>query len=149
MSNRQKIEEQTNILNTEWSKLRIQSIPLSTCSGALATKKVGVWCVIGRQRERWSAGFAEPVCCEASAEVRVSICPLMLFSQLFGLLSTLRWQKVKSPKISKSKSEGEREKNYIHSSTLDMQHYLHFPVSRHIPAQDALDKLVTEPVIIV
>uniref|UniRef100_A0A669BU26 [histone H3]-lysine(27) N-trimethyltransferase n=1 Tax=Oreochromis niloticus TaxID=8128 RepID=A0A669BU26_ORENI len=41
MSNRQKIEQQTNILNTEWSKLRIQSIPLSTSNGALATKKVG------------------------------------------------------------------------------------------------------------
>uniref|UniRef100_A0A669DNA8 [histone H3]-lysine(27) N-trimethyltransferase n=1 Tax=Oreochromis niloticus TaxID=8128 RepID=A0A669DNA8_ORENI len=40
MSNRQKIEQQTNILNTEWSKLRIQSIPLSTSNGALATKKV-------------------------------------------------------------------------------------------------------------
>uniref|UniRef100_A0A3Q0RRL0 [histone H3]-lysine(27) N-trimethyltransferase n=1 Tax=Amphilophus citrinellus TaxID=61819 RepID=A0A3Q0RRL0_AMPCI len=40
MSNRQKIEDQTNILNTEWSKLRIQSIPLSTSSGALANKKV-------------------------------------------------------------------------------------------------------------
>uniref|UniRef100_A0A7N9AVF1 [histone H3]-lysine(27) N-trimethyltransferase n=1 Tax=Mastacembelus armatus TaxID=205130 RepID=A0A7N9AVF1_9TELE len=33
MSNRQKIEQQTNLLNTEWSKLRIQSIPLSTSSG--------------------------------------------------------------------------------------------------------------------
>uniref|UniRef100_A0AAX7T906 [histone H3]-lysine(27) N-trimethyltransferase n=1 Tax=Astatotilapia calliptera TaxID=8154 RepID=A0AAX7T906_ASTCA len=41
MSNRQKIEQQTNILNTEWSKLRIQSIPLSTANGGLATKKVG------------------------------------------------------------------------------------------------------------
>uniref|UniRef100_A0AAX7UB66 [histone H3]-lysine(27) N-trimethyltransferase n=1 Tax=Astatotilapia calliptera TaxID=8154 RepID=A0AAX7UB66_ASTCA len=40
MSNRQKIEQQTNILNTEWSKLRIQSIPLSTANGGLATKKV-------------------------------------------------------------------------------------------------------------
>uniref|UniRef100_A0A3Q4MXX1 [histone H3]-lysine(27) N-trimethyltransferase n=1 Tax=Neolamprologus brichardi TaxID=32507 RepID=A0A3Q4MXX1_NEOBR len=40
MSNRQKIEQQTNILNTEWSKLRIQSIPLSTSNGGLATKKV-------------------------------------------------------------------------------------------------------------
>lgn len=49
MSNRQKIEQQTNILNTEWSKLRIQSIPLSTANGGLATKKVGGWSV----RERW------------------------------------------------------------------------------------------------
>uniref|UniRef100_A0A3Q1FMZ1 [histone H3]-lysine(27) N-trimethyltransferase n=1 Tax=Acanthochromis polyacanthus TaxID=80966 RepID=A0A3Q1FMZ1_9TELE len=40
MSNRQKIEEQTNLLNSEWSKLRIQSIPLSTSSGALANKKM-------------------------------------------------------------------------------------------------------------
>ncbi|KAG7243541.1 hypothetical protein INR49_011097 [Caranx melampygus] len=40
MSNRQKIEQQTNLLNSEWSKLRIQSIPLSTFSGALANKKV-------------------------------------------------------------------------------------------------------------
>uniref|UniRef100_A0A671XTJ7 [histone H3]-lysine(27) N-trimethyltransferase n=1 Tax=Sparus aurata TaxID=8175 RepID=A0A671XTJ7_SPAAU len=35
MSNRQKIEQQTNLLNAEWSRLRIQSIPLSTSSGAL------------------------------------------------------------------------------------------------------------------
>lgn len=40
MSNRQKIEKQTNLLNSEWSKLRIQSIPLSTSGGALANKKV-------------------------------------------------------------------------------------------------------------
>ncbi|XP_072225531.1 histone-lysine N-methyltransferase EZH1 [Leuresthes tenuis] len=40
MSNRQKIEQQANLLNTEWSKLRIQSIPLSTSSGALASKKM-------------------------------------------------------------------------------------------------------------
>lgn len=44
MSNRQKIEQQTNILNEEWSKLRIQSIPLSASSGALANKKVCAWC---------------------------------------------------------------------------------------------------------
>uniref|UniRef100_A0A673X999 [histone H3]-lysine(27) N-trimethyltransferase n=1 Tax=Salmo trutta TaxID=8032 RepID=A0A673X999_SALTR len=30
MSNRQKIEERTNLLNEEWSKLRIQSVPLTT-----------------------------------------------------------------------------------------------------------------------
>ena len=41
MSNRQKIEEQTNLLNTEWSKLRVQSIPLSTSGGAQPSKKVG------------------------------------------------------------------------------------------------------------
>lgn len=40
MSNRQKIELQTNLLNTEWSKLRIQAIPVSTFSGSLANKKV-------------------------------------------------------------------------------------------------------------
>ncbi|XP_041673212.1 histone-lysine N-methyltransferase EZH1 isoform X3 [Cheilinus undulatus] len=40
MSNRQKIEQHTNLLNVEWSRLRIQSIPLSTSSGALANKKV-------------------------------------------------------------------------------------------------------------
>uniref|UniRef100_A0A7N8YIK5 [histone H3]-lysine(27) N-trimethyltransferase n=1 Tax=Mastacembelus armatus TaxID=205130 RepID=A0A7N8YIK5_9TELE len=40
MSNRQKIEQQTNLLNTEWSKLRIQSIPLSTSSGGLTSKKM-------------------------------------------------------------------------------------------------------------
>lgn len=40
MSNRQKIEQQTNLLNSEWSKLRIQSIPVSTCNGAQANKKV-------------------------------------------------------------------------------------------------------------
>ncbi|XP_041812845.1 histone-lysine N-methyltransferase EZH1 isoform X5 [Chelmon rostratus] len=40
MSNRQKIEQQTNLLNAEWSRLRIQSIPLSTSSGALASKKM-------------------------------------------------------------------------------------------------------------
>uniref|UniRef100_A0A8C8HUJ5 [histone H3]-lysine(27) N-trimethyltransferase n=1 Tax=Oncorhynchus tshawytscha TaxID=74940 RepID=A0A8C8HUJ5_ONCTS len=33
MSNRQKIEERTNLLNEEWSKLRIQSVPLSTPGG--------------------------------------------------------------------------------------------------------------------
>ncbi|KAM7371903.1 hypothetical protein PAMP_009104 [Pampus punctatissimus] len=40
MSNRQKIEQQTNLLNEDWSKLRIQSIPLSTSSGAAANKKM-------------------------------------------------------------------------------------------------------------
>uniref|UniRef100_A0A672FUR1 [histone H3]-lysine(27) N-trimethyltransferase n=1 Tax=Salarias fasciatus TaxID=181472 RepID=A0A672FUR1_SALFA len=40
MSNREKIEQQTNLLNAEWSKLRIQSMPLSTSGGALANKKV-------------------------------------------------------------------------------------------------------------
>uniref|UniRef100_A0A8C7P9A1 [histone H3]-lysine(27) N-trimethyltransferase n=1 Tax=Oncorhynchus mykiss TaxID=8022 RepID=A0A8C7P9A1_ONCMY len=40
MSNRQKIEERTNLLNEEWSKLRIQSVPLSTPGGALPGKKV-------------------------------------------------------------------------------------------------------------
>ncbi|XP_075941467.1 histone-lysine N-methyltransferase EZH1 isoform X1 [Anarhichas minor] len=40
MSNRQKIEQQTNLLNEEWSRLRIQSIPLSTSGGALANKKM-------------------------------------------------------------------------------------------------------------
>uniref|UniRef100_A0A665VN01 [histone H3]-lysine(27) N-trimethyltransferase n=1 Tax=Echeneis naucrates TaxID=173247 RepID=A0A665VN01_ECHNA len=40
MSNRQKIEQQTNLLNTEWSKLRIQSIPLSTFSGSMPGKKM-------------------------------------------------------------------------------------------------------------
>ncbi|XP_070836959.1 histone-lysine N-methyltransferase EZH1 isoform X4 [Chaetodon trifascialis] len=40
MSNRQKIEQQTNLLNAEWSRLRIQSIPLSTSSGALPSKKM-------------------------------------------------------------------------------------------------------------
>uniref|UniRef100_A0A3P9NX42 Enhancer of zeste 1 polycomb repressive complex 2 subunit n=1 Tax=Poecilia reticulata TaxID=8081 RepID=A0A3P9NX42_POERE len=40
MSNRQKIELQTNLLNTEWSKLRIQAIPVSTFTGSLANKKM-------------------------------------------------------------------------------------------------------------
>ncbi|XP_055079882.1 histone-lysine N-methyltransferase EZH1 isoform X1 [Periophthalmus magnuspinnatus] len=40
MANRQKIEEQTNVLNTEWSKLRIQAIPVSTSIGALPSKKM-------------------------------------------------------------------------------------------------------------
>ncbi|XP_078140733.1 histone-lysine N-methyltransferase EZH1 isoform X2 [Centroberyx gerrardi] len=40
MSNRQKIEQQTNILNADWSKLRIQTIPLSTSGGALPNKKM-------------------------------------------------------------------------------------------------------------
>uniref|UniRef100_A0A3Q3IP23 [histone H3]-lysine(27) N-trimethyltransferase n=1 Tax=Monopterus albus TaxID=43700 RepID=A0A3Q3IP23_MONAL len=40
MSNRQKIEQQTTLLNTEWSKLRIQSIPLSTSNGAPVSKKM-------------------------------------------------------------------------------------------------------------
>ncbi|KAM9746036.1 histone-lysine N-methyltransferase EZH1 [Menidia menidia] len=40
MSNRQKIEQQTNLLNTEWSNLRVQSIPLSTSSTAVASKKM-------------------------------------------------------------------------------------------------------------
>ena len=50
MSNKQKIEQQTNLLNTEWSKLRIQSIPLSTSSGALASKKVCVLCLHRRDK---------------------------------------------------------------------------------------------------
>uniref|UniRef100_A0A4W5K8I7 [histone H3]-lysine(27) N-trimethyltransferase n=1 Tax=Hucho hucho TaxID=62062 RepID=A0A4W5K8I7_9TELE len=45
MSNRQKIEERTNLLNEEWSNLRIQSVPLSTPGGALPGKKV-------REREK-------------------------------------------------------------------------------------------------
>ncbi|XP_041863038.1 histone-lysine N-methyltransferase EZH1 isoform X1 [Melanotaenia boesemani] len=40
MSNRQKIEQQANLLNTEWSKLRIQAIPVSAYSGSLASKKM-------------------------------------------------------------------------------------------------------------
>ncbi|MED6274454.1 Histone-lysine N-methyltransferase ezh2 [Characodon lateralis] len=40
MSNRQKIELQTNLLNTEWSKIRIQAIPVSTFNGSLANKKM-------------------------------------------------------------------------------------------------------------
>ncbi|KAM9391811.1 histone-lysine N-methyltransferase EZH1 [Pholidichthys leucotaenia] len=40
LSNRQKIEQQTNLLNVEWSKLRIQSIPVSSSAGALAGKKM-------------------------------------------------------------------------------------------------------------
>uniref|UniRef100_A0A3Q2DIR8 [histone H3]-lysine(27) N-trimethyltransferase n=1 Tax=Cyprinodon variegatus TaxID=28743 RepID=A0A3Q2DIR8_CYPVA len=39
-SNREKIELQTNLLNTEWSKLRIQAVPVSTFSGSLANKKM-------------------------------------------------------------------------------------------------------------
>uniref|UniRef100_A0A671NSH1 [histone H3]-lysine(27) N-trimethyltransferase n=1 Tax=Sinocyclocheilus anshuiensis TaxID=1608454 RepID=A0A671NSH1_9TELE len=39
-SNRRKIEGRTELLNEEWSKLRIQSIPLSTTSGSLPSKKV-------------------------------------------------------------------------------------------------------------
>ncbi|XP_017348945.1 histone-lysine N-methyltransferase EZH1 isoform X6 [Ictalurus punctatus] len=39
LSNRRKIEGRTDLLNEEWSKLRIQSIPLSTPSGSLASKK--------------------------------------------------------------------------------------------------------------
>uniref|UniRef100_A0A8C2HA99 [histone H3]-lysine(27) N-trimethyltransferase n=1 Tax=Cyprinus carpio TaxID=7962 RepID=A0A8C2HA99_CYPCA len=39
-SNRRKIEGRTELLNEEWSKLRIQSIPLSTTSGSLPCKKV-------------------------------------------------------------------------------------------------------------
>lgn len=40
MSNREKIERQTQLLNADWSRLRIQSIPLTTSGGALAGKKV-------------------------------------------------------------------------------------------------------------
>uniref|UniRef100_A0A671S0P1 [histone H3]-lysine(27) N-trimethyltransferase n=1 Tax=Sinocyclocheilus anshuiensis TaxID=1608454 RepID=A0A671S0P1_9TELE len=39
-SNRRRIEGRTELLNEEWSKLRIQSIPLSTTSGSLSSKKV-------------------------------------------------------------------------------------------------------------
>ncbi|XP_073689580.1 histone-lysine N-methyltransferase EZH1 isoform X1 [Garra rufa] len=39
-SNRRKIEERTELLNEEWSKLRIQSIPLSSASGSLPNKKL-------------------------------------------------------------------------------------------------------------
>lgn len=39
-SNRRKIEGRTELLNEEWSKLRIQSIPLSTPSGSLPSKKL-------------------------------------------------------------------------------------------------------------
>uniref|UniRef100_A0AAY5E9C6 [histone H3]-lysine(27) N-trimethyltransferase n=1 Tax=Electrophorus electricus TaxID=8005 RepID=A0AAY5E9C6_ELEEL len=40
LSNRRKIEGRTELLNKEWSKLRIQTIPLTTPSGSLAGKKV-------------------------------------------------------------------------------------------------------------
>ncbi|KAK1878245.1 Histone-lysine N-methyltransferase EZH1 [Dissostichus eleginoides] len=39
-SNKQKIEQKTNVLNEEWSRLRIQSIPLSTSAGFGANKKM-------------------------------------------------------------------------------------------------------------
>ncbi|KAF4115945.1 histone-lysine N-methyltransferase EZH1 [Onychostoma macrolepis] len=39
-SNRRKIEGRTELLNEEWSKLRIQSIPLSTTSGSMPSKKL-------------------------------------------------------------------------------------------------------------
>uniref|UniRef100_A0AAR2JFQ3 BZIP domain-containing protein n=1 Tax=Pygocentrus nattereri TaxID=42514 RepID=A0AAR2JFQ3_PYGNA len=39
LSNRHKIEGRTDLLNEEWSKLRIQSIPFSTSSGSLPNKK--------------------------------------------------------------------------------------------------------------
>uniref|UniRef100_A0A8C4ZMV0 [histone H3]-lysine(27) N-trimethyltransferase n=1 Tax=Gadus morhua TaxID=8049 RepID=A0A8C4ZMV0_GADMO len=40
VSNSKKIEEKTNILNAEWSKLRLQPIPRSTSSGSLPSKKL-------------------------------------------------------------------------------------------------------------
>ncbi|XP_063079907.1 histone-lysine N-methyltransferase EZH1 isoform X2 [Engraulis encrasicolus] len=40
LSNRQKIETRTQLLNEEWSKHRIQSIPLATTAGALPNKKL-------------------------------------------------------------------------------------------------------------
>uniref|UniRef100_A0A665VNV2 [histone H3]-lysine(27) N-trimethyltransferase n=1 Tax=Echeneis naucrates TaxID=173247 RepID=A0A665VNV2_ECHNA len=36
----EEVKQQTNLLNTEWSKLRIQSIPLSTFSGSMPGKKM-------------------------------------------------------------------------------------------------------------
>ncbi|XP_036445081.1 histone-lysine N-methyltransferase EZH1 isoform X2 [Colossoma macropomum] len=39
LSNRRKIEGRTDLLNEEWSKLRIQAIPFSTPSGSLPNKK--------------------------------------------------------------------------------------------------------------
>ncbi|KAA0705547.1 Histone-lysine N-methyltransferase EZH1 [Triplophysa tibetana] len=41
-SNRRKIEEKTELLNEEWSKLRIQPIPLSTPSSILPIKKLSM-----------------------------------------------------------------------------------------------------------
>ncbi|KAL0992799.1 hypothetical protein UPYG_G00098590 [Umbra pygmaea] len=40
MSNRQKIEDRTNMLNEEWTKLRVQSVPLSNPGAALPGKKL-------------------------------------------------------------------------------------------------------------
>ncbi|XP_057672953.1 histone-lysine N-methyltransferase EZH1 isoform X1 [Corythoichthys intestinalis] len=40
VSNRLKIEKQTDILNEEWSKLRVQSVPLSSSGGPVAAKKM-------------------------------------------------------------------------------------------------------------
>ncbi|KAL2101204.1 hypothetical protein ACEWY4_002965 [Coilia grayii] len=40
LSNRQKIETRTHLLNEEWSKRRVQSIPLATAAGALPNKKL-------------------------------------------------------------------------------------------------------------
>ncbi|XP_062388265.1 histone-lysine N-methyltransferase EZH1 isoform X2 [Sardina pilchardus] len=40
LSNRQKIETRTQLLNEEWSKHRVQSIPLATAAGSLPNKKL-------------------------------------------------------------------------------------------------------------
>ncbi|XP_077590507.1 histone-lysine N-methyltransferase EZH1 [Stigmatopora nigra] len=40
MSNRLKIEKQTDIRNEEWSKLRVQAVPLSSLGGPVAGKKL-------------------------------------------------------------------------------------------------------------
>ncbi|XP_042564839.1 histone-lysine N-methyltransferase EZH1 [Clupea harengus] len=42
LSNRCKIETKTHLLNEEWSKRRVQSIPLATATGSLPNKKVCV-----------------------------------------------------------------------------------------------------------
>ncbi|XP_076121233.1 histone-lysine N-methyltransferase EZH1 [Alosa pseudoharengus] len=40
LSNRQKIETRTQLLNEEWSKHRVQSVPLATATGSLPNKKL-------------------------------------------------------------------------------------------------------------
>ncbi|KAK7940579.1 hypothetical protein WMY93_003905 [Mugilogobius chulae] len=56
MANRQKIEDQTNVLNSEWAKLRIQAIPMSTAIGALPSKRYTIIIVHFLQCEKQEKG---------------------------------------------------------------------------------------------
>lgn len=89
MSNREKIERQTQLLNADWSRLRIQSIPLTTSGGALAGKKVSSVAaekkvkLASRLQKKTQSGvvaprYLESRCCEKFFSLALALIPPLL-----------------------------------------------------------------------